>query len=230
MSASYFKAMNISKLLTLGAGLTLFCGGCAPNAIMFHETSKVGFNTQYQPDSSQPVNVTLGYKRRIVAVVPSRDAEKRDTYEIVTFEDKVTKQKMEVFRPKGEALSMVSRFDVVAKPNEGVAITNYFATGFAARVLTGENTDQETAKGVKALLAAPASLNAVDANIQSRRKALMLKLGGLDETKAQRWLSEAGMQKQPHKTATDTLQDSIARAESKATLAEIEAAYSRSSN
>lgn len=222
--------MKLPKLLTLGAGLSLLCVGCAPNAIIFHETSKVGFNTQYQPDSSQPVNVTFGYKRRIVAVVPSRDAEKRDTYAIVTFEDKATKQKMEVFRPKGEALSMVSRFDVVAKPNEGVAITNYFATGFAARVLTGENTDQETAKGVKALLTAPASLNAVDANTQSRRKALMLKLGGLDETKAQRWLSEAGMQKQLQKTATDTLQDAIARAESKTALAEFEAAYSRSSN
>lgn len=230
MSASYFKPMNIAKLLTFGAGLTLFCGGCAPNAIMFHETSKVGFNTQYQPDSSQPVNVTFGYKRRIVAVVPSRDAEKRDTYEIVTFEDKVTKQKMEVFRPKGEALSMVSRFDVVAKPNEGVAITNYFATGFAARVLTGENTEQDVAKGVKALLAAPATLNAVDENTQNRKVALMQKLEPLDENKAQRWLSEAGIQKHPQKNAKNTLQDVIARTETKGGLAELEAAYSRSSN
>lgn len=222
--------MNLAQLSALAVGLALLSSGCAPNAIMFHETAKFGFNTQYQPDSSQPVNVTLGFKRRIAAVVPSRDVEQKDTYEVVKIVDPATQQEMHVFRPKGEALSMVSRFDVVAKPNEGVAITNYFATGLAARVLTGAGTDEVAAKGVKALLAAPATLNAVDENIQNRRVALMQKLGALDENKAQRWLAEAGVQKHPRKTAKDTLQDIIARTETKAGLAELEAAYSRSSN
>jgi hypothetical protein len=97
---------------------------CAPKALYFHESTKVAFAADYNTSDSQPLATSFGYKRRIIAVVPSQErqipeggSERNGTN-------------------TGEALSLVSKFNVRAGTSEGVVITNNFASGMAARIMT----------------------------------------------------------------------------------------------
>lgn len=110
-----------SLLLLAALGLT----ACAPRALYFHETTKVAFAAAYNTSDSQPLATSFGYKRRIVAVVPSQE---RDVPEGGN-ERSATN--------RGEALSLVSKFNVRAGTSDGIVITNNFASGMAARIMTG---------------------------------------------------------------------------------------------
>jgi hypothetical protein len=113
----------MNRLLMFPAALTL--AACAPQALYFHESTKVAFAADYNVSDSQPVAGSLGFKRRIVAVVPAADR--------VPAEDSSRRA-----TNKGEALSIVSKFNVrVGTFSEGISITNSFASGEAARVMTG---------------------------------------------------------------------------------------------
>ncbi|MEQ1842977.1 MAG: hypothetical protein ABL994_21455 [Verrucomicrobiales bacterium] len=112
----------MKQLLLLLALLVPF--GCAPRALYFHESTKVGFAADYNSSDSQPVASNFGYKRRIVAVVPAQERVSPDG-----------RDRNGVNR--GEALSLVSKFHVrVGSYSEGVTITNRFASGAAARRMT----------------------------------------------------------------------------------------------
>ena len=110
------------RLFLLVAALAL--AACAPQALYFHETTKVAFAATYNTADSQPLSSTFGFKRRIVAVVPAQDRVSLDGSERTATNEK-------------EALSIVSKFHVrVGTFDEGVVITNNFASGTAARVMT----------------------------------------------------------------------------------------------
>ncbi len=64
--------------------------GCS-NALYFYETEKISLSVEGRPDSSQPVQGSLGLKQRVAIVVPPSDP------------DTLT-------RAKGEAMSMISSF------------------------------------------------------------------------------------------------------------------------
>lgn len=107
-------------LLTTALGLN----ACAPRALYFHESTKVAFAADYTTSDSQPLSTSFGYKRRIVAVVPSQE---RRIPQGGTERNATN---------AGEALSLVSKFNVRAGASDGVAITNNFASGMAARLMT----------------------------------------------------------------------------------------------
>jgi hypothetical protein len=110
------------SFLPIAAALSL--SACAPRALFFHESTKVAFAADYNTSDTQPLATSFGYKRRIVAVVPGQErnipgggSERNGTN-------------------SGEALSLVSKFNVRAGTREGVVITNNFASGMAARNMT----------------------------------------------------------------------------------------------
>lgn len=109
-------------LLPIVAALSL--SACAPRALFFHESTKVAFAADYNTSDTQPLATSFGYKRRIVAVVP---AQERDVPEGGS-ERTATN--------RGEALSLVSKFNVRVGTSEGIVITNNFASGMAARNMT----------------------------------------------------------------------------------------------
>lgn len=112
----------MKKLLLLLLPLAL--GACAPRAILFHETTKVAFAATYNTADPSPISSSFGYKRRIVAAVPAQERVSVDG-----------SRRHDV--NNGEALSLVSKFHVrVGTFREGVVITNNFASGMAARVMT----------------------------------------------------------------------------------------------
>ena len=104
--------------------ITLSLGACAPKALYFHESTKVAFAADYNTSDTQPLATSLGYKRRIVAVVPAQER---------IIPDGGTERNA---TNTGEALSLVSKFNVRAGAKEGVVITNNFASGMAARIMT----------------------------------------------------------------------------------------------
>lgn len=106
--------------------------GCAPQALYFHESTKTSFSAAYTSSDSEPLSTSFGYKRRIVAIVPSKErvsptGEKRDA------------------ENEDEALSTISKFYVKAGTKEGLVIRNNFATGMAARRLMKEPTSAAVA-------------------------------------------------------------------------------------
>lgn len=109
-------------LLPLTAALGL--SACAPRALYFHESTKVAFAADYNTSDTQPLATSFGFKRRIVAVVPSQEREIPEGGSERTGTN------------TGEALSLVSKFSVRVGAREGLAITNNFASGMAARIMT----------------------------------------------------------------------------------------------
>jgi hypothetical protein len=126
-----------SSILLFSAFLTL--SGCAPRALFFHESTKVAFAADYNLSDSQPLATSFGYKRRIVAVVPAQ------IRKVAPGESERTGTNA------GEALSLVSKFNVRAGTSEGIVITNNFASGVAARIMT----DKVGAAAVGALMHSP---------------------------------------------------------------------------
>lgn len=111
---------------------------CAPQAIFFHESTKVGVAATYNVSDSQPLSSHFGYKRRIVAVVPGQERVPAANGK----EQDATNQ--------GDALSLVSKFYVkVGTRAEGIEIRNNFATGNAARALTASSN---SSRAVEALM------------------------------------------------------------------------------
>lgn len=104
--------------------IALCLSACAPKALFFHESTKVAFAADYNVSDTQPLATSLGYKRRIVAVVP---AQERNIPDGGTERNGTN---------SGEALSLVSKFNVRAGAQDGMVITNNFASGMAARIMT----------------------------------------------------------------------------------------------
>ena len=124
--------IKIALLLSFGV-----LSSCSTNALYFAETTKFALAIDLKPDASEPVNTTLGYKRRIAAIVPAKQVNP------------------ETGRPEGEALSLVSKFDVYPKvPGFGIVISHNFASGQAAVALTA--ADDETVGDRVAALMEPA--------------------------------------------------------------------------
>lgn len=204
------RMMEVSVLSGFLIVLGLLTAGCGQNALLFYEGTKFGFAAEYKPDSSQPLSTSLGYKRRIAAVVPPQEA--------VTQEQQNDPNVL----PRGEALSLVSVFKVTAEGPGGVAITNHFASGMAARVMT---KGPQAAQAIGALFA-PATVREIAGALQERRVRLAQKLAPLDEQQAKTILTAAGFPV-PVQNAKDALQDHILHAQTDAALSKLEAAFSR---
>jgi hypothetical protein len=116
--------MKVRRIQFVGF-LCLGLAGCTPQAIFFHESTKVGFSATYNTSDSQPISSHFGFKRRIAAAVPGQvrvPAANGNPNDATN---------------QGEALSMVSKFYVQAgSRTDGITIRTNFATGNAARALT----------------------------------------------------------------------------------------------
>jgi len=120
--------MRTIGVLVLAIAFT-WLSGCS-NALYFYETEKIGMSVEGRPDSSQPVQGSLGLKQRVAVVAPPEDP------------DTMTSA-------KSEALSMISSFRF--RKDRGtlrdigpVTIQTAFVTGKAAKCL--DHIDAEIAK------------------------------------------------------------------------------------
>jgi hypothetical protein len=198
--------------LTL-ALLGLGAAACTPNAATFYEGTRFAFVTEYNPASGEPLNLTLGYKRRIAAIVPPQNP---------------TKESDGVH--KGESLSLVSTFEVEpgASIGDGVTIRNVFASGMAARDLTKPGNARENVQS----LFAKSSVPPLSPELLRRRDALVARLvaGNLTNDQADAMLKAAGLRPVPPARCQDrateavcTLQSVLSKPDEK-TLEKLESA------
>ena len=136
------RRRNDSFLVGLNLLTIVFAVGCAPTTLFFAEGTKVGFHAEFKPDASQPLSSHLGFKRRIVAVVPPQNPP--------VCGDWRCSGKQEL--PTGEALSMLSVFSVNADPTSSFDIENHFLSGEAADIATSSeiSTAPEASTGREA--------------------------------------------------------------------------------
>jgi hypothetical protein len=187
----------LAAIVVLAGALT----GCSSNAATFYEGTRFAFVTEYNPASGEPVNLTLGYKRRIAAVVPPQTS---------TTDPNLPH--------KGETLSLVSTFEVEpgAVIGDGVIIRNIFASGMAAQELTKDNAEEN----VTALFAA-SSLPDLSAGALDRRDKLLARFKTLGNDQAKAILQASGLAPKPPRrcsrnNATEarcTLKDTLSRAD-----------------
>lgn len=103
---------EIIKKCSVSLVLVTLLTGCS-NALYFYETEKISLTVEARPDSSQPVQGSLGIKQRVALVAPRVD------------------------KKGGEALSSISSFSFKIIPEAGtifnpVLIQTAFITGEAA--------------------------------------------------------------------------------------------------
>lgn len=149
-------------LLLIGG---VFLGGCGitKNTLFYHEGTKVGFQVKLSPkDTLEPVSVNLGLDRSILAIVPPTCPYKDETagtdmakacfkgqppYSKNEKGEMVLKEPEQVGVHSGEALSVMSIFDLETKTVEGFTIYQNFASGEAANILSNRiNLDKAALK------------------------------------------------------------------------------------
>ncbi|MBK8814536.1 MAG: hypothetical protein IPN42_03055 [Methylococcaceae bacterium] len=80
--------------------LILVCllAGCE-NALYFYETDKVSLTVEARPDSSQPVQGSLGIKERTVLIAPRKDENQDAVSAISSFNFKIIPEAGTIFNP-----------------------------------------------------------------------------------------------------------------------------------
>lgn len=142
--------MNTAHKLLIIIAAFVFTGCISSQALYFHERTKFGFSVQAKPEDPQEKLAThLGFKRQIIAIVPPKLVSKRTRNEIdgKPHTDETEGDKYH----EGEALSLVSTFDVTANALKSIHIHNNFASGQAAKNLVDvSNEVYQDSKNVEA--------------------------------------------------------------------------------
>lgn len=143
---------NTIKHLSAIIVLAFISTGCVSSqALYFHERTKLGISAQVKPeDPQEKVAAHVGFKRRIVAIVPPKklacNTAKNFAKDSATSTSKCNNTDTgDSNNPdnyhEGEALSLVSTFQVEANILKSVHIHNNFASGQAAKNLVAADAE-----------------------------------------------------------------------------------------
>jgi len=120
---------NLGAIILLSSG-SLLWSGCA-NELIFMERTKAAIAVDFATNPAEPVEVTAGYKRTILAMVPPKQPAS-DSQSV----------------HQGEALSLISTFDLQYNDTE-LVVKNGFVGGKAASIIAKELAEIDTLFGVK---------------------------------------------------------------------------------
>ncbi len=117
---------------TILVSLVILLTGCK-NALYFYETEKISLTVEARPDSTQPVQGSLGVKQRVVLITPPKDPKKASETPAAP---NITPSKED---ENGDAVSAISSFSFKIMPIDWefnpVLIQTAFITGEAAAQL-----------------------------------------------------------------------------------------------
>lgn len=165
------------KTYSIALCLACFLPGCT-NALYFYETEKISLIVEARPDSTQPVQGSLGIKQRVVLIAPKKsDASKKNNI------SDTPKKNDNCDPPKkidnDDAVSAISSFSFNIIPKAGtifnpVLIQTAFITGDAAACLK-ETEAQNAAQAIQQDLV----VTPVTKDLQSRRENAAAFIKGL---------------------------------------------------
>jgi hypothetical protein len=149
------RGVVMGVVMGLGVGvLGGVGGGC--NTIYFYETEKVSLTVEGKADASEPVAGNIGYKQRVVAVLPGEKSQQLTDSEQKLLDGSAA-GKSELVKDlekkeAGEAVSLISYFNLTKSPtgklfDDPVEIRTAFVTGSAALALS----DQQAADVARAM-------------------------------------------------------------------------------
>ena len=148
--------------IVLLSGCSLLWSGCA-NELIFMERTKAAVSVDFATNPAEPVEVTAGYKRTILAMVPPKQptsdyANPRSVHQ-------------------GEALSLISSFDLQYKRDDTeLVVKNGFVSGKAASIIAKKPAE------VDALFGVTSPLGPVTPDIEERQNRAAKFVGTLDKT------------------------------------------------
>jgi len=132
---------NLAAIILLSA-CSLLWSGCA-NELIFMERTKAAIAVDFATNPAEPVEVTAGYKRTILAMVPPKQPAS-DSQSV----------------HQGEALSLISTFDLQYNNNDTeLVVKNGFVGGKAASTIANQPG------GVNALFGVTPSVGSVTLDI-----------------------------------------------------------------
>lgn len=201
--------MNIRIKSYMTLGLVLMLSGCI-NTMYFYETEKISLTVEARPDSSQPVQGSLGFKQRVALIVPKKSNKQSI--------DGSNNQTID-----GEALSAMSSFNFKIKDEPGfnpILIQTAFVTGAAAEVF---GNDKEKAGVVAEALAHRAQAESrIRIQNQQLGRILAYVFDGSDSinsTKLDKLITEAS--KEAPLALSPPVQDKIKRSKTRSELHDI---------
>lgn len=131
------------KLVTAAASLTLLgLTGCTSH-LVFIEEDHFGLKAQFQPNNPAPAELSLGYRRGVIAMIPqqSNQPAKLTNSVTVTTEGTDTNTIVKVFNDPNELLSLYTVFHANVGFNDPVEVHHFLATGAAATSLLANESE-----------------------------------------------------------------------------------------
>jgi hypothetical protein len=187
----------MSRLALLALGLLLSSAtACGTPRVNLITGTTIGLKATPGDGETRPPQVTLGYKRAEVALVPTSGMG-------ATAET--------------DAQSTLASFHFSTRWFGHTEIDSFIATGNAARALS--DSSDYTAELAKV------TLGVVPDAIQQRRAKLATRADGLTEPQAEKVLTTLNYDKKPGKTAQESLKDYIVDAQTDVLVGRLESAF-----
>lgn len=133
--------MSYNGIAVVLLGCLTLCG-CSSHLI-FMEEDHVGLKAQFEPNNPSPAQVSLGYRRGVVAVVPQQSAgtAKMSNLVTVTTTRTPTNTVVTVQHDPNELMSLYTVFRANVGFGDPVEIHHFMATGAAAASLLANEND-----------------------------------------------------------------------------------------
>lgn len=193
------RYLSIALLCAIAAAI----GGCSRVVIATGTT--LGLKATPGDGTSRPPQVTLGYKRGELALVPTKS-------ERAVNDDEDPAKDSDAFSTLASFFFQTSWFG-------RTEVESFIATGHAARRIQGESSrfNEAFAEATLSGTLAP--------EIETRQRQLFERWQTLNESQAASVLAATGDRRKPNKTAKQSLQDYLLTAESDEALSKFERAF-----
>ena len=186
-------------LRVLLGGPLLLAMACGPRVVVVTGTT-LGLKATPGDGNSRPPQVTLGYKRAEVALVPTQGATANEA--------------------GNDAFSTMTAFDFRTRWFGQTELSSFIGTGLAAREIQ-EGPDKE----FEQQFFAASTVHDVPEPLQDRRRALAKQLRGMSDSQCRAVLSRLARALPPRHRACEEIQDAILAADGEESVKALEDAF-----
>ncbi len=123
--------------------------GCTSH-LMFVEEDHLGLKAQFAANNPAPAEVSLGYRRGIVAVIPQQSGDTvplTSSVSVTSSQDSAGKKTVTVYNDPNELMSLYTTFRANVGFNDPVEVHHFLATGIAAASLLANHEELRNVMG-----------------------------------------------------------------------------------